>query len=623
MSRFSISHLRVGPEDLRRQLPLTGETVDIRLGPDGQTYFSARLDRQLKHRIEPSAVPFPLPAERLGSDESGTFLWVSDIVIRASTPGEAPHHGMQRFPVDLAYVLDLSYRDDQSVDFAKLQGVAAVDIDDLPQAATTEAAAEQQQTPALTDTEDSFFEPRSDHDSAETPAPPPVETQTAPTDDRREDNPAGDPDTGAPPAKTPLVGDTHAGEQFTPAEGEVESGRDLTVPWLAPASSPSPVQSSPADGEFEPDSDLTVPWSASAPSRSPVQTSPAIKPEPVMMSSRSEVSASTNGADGHAATLVPAMPATPADPTPGNPTLAHAEPLTATTPYTDESTGPLPTATTARPPTVAGAGRDFENRPRRMAAPHQRPAVRNQSVTGAPVAPPPPPSTSGLGASPYPPFRPTTVGAPLPAPPRQMPPHHSTRALTTPIAPSRRTLSTKAIAILTAVLIGAILIAIAIWNVASSDSSSGQVAAPTPARPSDADVQRVKSSVPKGYSGSSCTVNDDAAEASVDCGPNADPGGPQTATYTLYASQQALNQAFVSTIAGFDRVTCPGNIQSPGPWRRNAAPTKVAGTLFCGTRAGQAAVIWTSDEQSLLNITQAGAQGPTLDQLYLWWGTHS
>ncbi|PJE00932.1 MAG: hypothetical protein CK429_35820, partial [Mycobacterium sp.] len=60
-----------------------------------------------------------------------------------------------------------------------------------------------------------------------------------------------------------------------------------------------------------------------------------------------------------------------------------------------------------------------------------------------------------------------------------------------------------------------------------------------------------------------------------------------------------------------------------GAWRRNAAPTKVAGTLFCGTRAGQAAVVWTSDAQSLLNVTEAGAQGPSLDQLYAWWGTHS
>ena len=70
-------------------------------------------------------------------------------------------------------------------------------------------------------------------------------------------------------------------------------------------------------------------------------------------------------------------------------------------------------------------------------------------------------------------------------------------------------------------------------------------------------------------------------------------------------------------------MTCPGNIQSPGPWRRNAAPDIVAGTLFCGTQEGQAVVVWTSDAQSLLNVTEAGAQGPSLDQLYAWWGTHS
>ncbi|MBU8820790.1 hypothetical protein KL864_33520 [Mycolicibacterium goodii] len=52
-------------------------------------------------------------------------------------------------------------------------------------------------------------------------------------------------------------------------------------------------------------------------------------------------------------------------------------------------------------------------------------------------------------------------------------------------------------------------------------------------------------------------------------------------------------------------------------------PDKGAGTLFCGTQGGQAVVIWTSGTQSLLNVAEAEAQDPTLDQLYTWWTVHS
>ena len=56
MSRFLISNLREGPEEFRRQLPISGQTIEIRLGPDGQPYFSARLDEQIMHRLDPSAI---------------------------------------------------------------------------------------------------------------------------------------------------------------------------------------------------------------------------------------------------------------------------------------------------------------------------------------------------------------------------------------------------------------------------------------------------------------------------------------------------------------------------------------------------------------------------------------
>jgi hypothetical protein len=70
-------------------------------------------------------------------------------------------------------------------------------------------------------------------------------------------------------------------------------------------------------------------------------------------------------------------------------------------------------------------------------------------------------------------------------------------------------------------------------------------------------------------------------------------------------------------------VNCPGNIQSPGPWRRNATPQQVSGTLVCGLQASRPTLAWTDDIVLLLGVVRADATGPTLDQLYAWWSTHS
>ncbi|MGJ6127316.1 hypothetical protein QN239_32575 [Mycolicibacterium sp. Y3] len=521
---------------------------------------------------------------------------MSDIVMRASTPGAAPHHGMQRFPVDLAYILDPSYWDDQTVDYAKLQPVAAVDIDDLPHD-VTEAAADQERNPAAATIEDlkedSFSEPRSDdppEDSGQTTASTTVAAHPAPAHDPLvDDDPAGEPDRVTLPADVPTVGDDRTDEQHIAADEEGESDPDPAAPAPAPVPSPSPIA-----------------------------TAPAVIPELVMTPARTATAAARNAGDADATTHAEALPA---DPAPSSTTVA-SEPPTASTPDASESTGPIPTATTARPPAPIGVSADIASRSRRLPAPHQSPPERDHSVAAGAAAPAPS-SARHSEASSYPSSWPPAARPARPAPAPQLPPQHTTRPPIIPTTPNRRAPSKKALAISAVILIGVILTAIAVRNVAGSDSGSGQAAAPAPSRPSDTDVQRVKNAVPKGYSDTSCTARDASAEASVKCGPNTDPGGPQTATYTLYTDQQALNQAFATTIAGFDQVTCPGNIQSPGAWRRNAAPNKVAGTLFCGTRAGQAAVIWTSNAQTLLNVTEAGAQGPTLDQLYTWWSTHS
>ena len=70
-------------------------------------------------------------------------------------------------------------------------------------------------------------------------------------------------------------------------------------------------------------------------------------------------------------------------------------------------------------------------------------------------------------------------------------------------------------------------------------------------------------------------------------------------------------------------VNCPGNIQSPGPWRRNATPQQVAGTLVCGFQQSKPTVAWTTDAEMLVSEVQSGPQGPNMVQLYTWWASHS
>jgi hypothetical protein len=70
-------------------------------------------------------------------------------------------------------------------------------------------------------------------------------------------------------------------------------------------------------------------------------------------------------------------------------------------------------------------------------------------------------------------------------------------------------------------------------------------------------------------------------------------------------------------------VTCPGNIQSPGPWRRNATPQQISGTLVCGVLQNRPTLAWTDDVALLLGVVRADDKGPTLDRLYAWWSSHS
>ncbi|WP_245905767.1 hypothetical protein [Mycolicibacterium palauense] len=158
----------------------------------------------------------------------------------------------------------------------------------------------------------------------------------------------------------------------------------------------------------------------------------------------------------------------------------------------------------------------------------------------------------------------------------------------------------------------------------TADTADTAVGTTTPAQDSAAqqDLMRL---VPRGYPADSCRPAPlpDNARAAASCGPNTDAGGPLASTFTLAEDRAGLRSLFDRTVSSMQVRTCPGNIQSPGPWRRNATPEKVAGTLVCGLRDTTPTVAWTTDDDLMVAVAESGSGGPRLDQLYTWWSMHS
>lgn len=153
-------------------------------------------------------------------------------------------------------------------------------------------------------------------------------------------------------------------------------------------------------------------------------------------------------------------------------------------------------------------------------------------------------------------------------------------------------------------------------------------ASPTPTSTQEsADVaehERLRSLLPTGYNDHACQPQPPQPNtvAQLACGPSEEPGGPASATFLLARPDADIHALLESALdEGADVVTCPNNIQSPGPWRRNADPGHVAGTLVCAQRSGQATVAWTTDADHLVSVTNG--HGPALPELYIWWTTHS
>ncbi|BCI50778.1 hypothetical protein NIIDNTM18_00560 [Mycolicibacterium litorale] len=188
----------------------------------------------------------------------------------------------------------------------------------------------------------------------------------------------------------------------------------------------------------------------------------------------------------------------------------------------------------------------------------------------------------------------------------------------------------KPVWLIAAAVAAVVVIGVAVWLLIPSGDGGGSAGAPTttatPTRTADPRAEaELRGLLPRGYAADACEMQTppDGARAMASCGPNTDPGGPLSATYTVTTDDTALDTAFNDMVEASSIVTCPGNIQSPGPWRRNATPQKVSGVLFCGTQADRPVVAWTDTDASLMAVVKSGPQGPGLDQLYTWWTSHS
>jgi serine/threonine-protein kinase len=123
-----------------------------------------------------------------------------------------------------------------------------------------------------------------------------------------------------------------------------------------------------------------------------------------------------------------------------------------------------------------------------------------------------------------------------------------------------------------------------------------------------------------GYQRSTCTpqhpAKDDAL-STLEC--DAVDGGPDGATFWLYADQSALDDAFKNVTSNVSLETCPDGTTSPGNWHYTSNRTVTAGQLACGTQNGEAVVMWSEDSKDFV----AMVRGPELKDLFTWWQKES
>ncbi|QLL06202.1 serine/threonine-protein kinase [Mycobacterium vicinigordonae] len=148
----------------------------------------------------------------------------------------------------------------------------------------------------------------------------------------------------------------------------------------------------------------------------------------------------------------------------------------------------------------------------------------------------------------------------------------------------------------------------------------------TPSSSSSAAQARLLSSLPAGYPAGSCK-NDDktmpGALVSVTCGQNTDSNGPRVSAYGLFADLTAVKNAFSGFIGTFTVQQCPGGKASPTTWWHTKDPKTILGQMACGNYQGDPQVMWSNEQTLVFALVSGKPQGPSLDQIFKWWGSHS
>jgi len=118
-----------------------------------------------------------------------------------------------------------------------------------------------------------------------------------------------------------------------------------------------------------------------------------------------------------------------------------------------------------------------------------------------------------------------------------------------------------------------------------------------------------------GYTPAACTLAEPPSEqdpyrSRFNCGPNAMPGGPRSAVYSLYGSGAELTEALQAYSYAGAPLACPGQVD-PGPigWQN--------GLVVCTTTEGTPTLTWTKPTELLA----VSASGPDIASLYAWWLT--
>jgi hypothetical protein len=587
VTRFTLRDLVSGPEDLRAQLPIGAATTAIRTAPDGTgQYFCARLDAPLKWHYGPDLDTSACAAQFLGRDRAGEFLWVDDIVLCAHHPDEQPHFGMRHFAVDLFAVTNPSLLTDAHVDPTKTHLVGIAEIDDADNTSAT------------------GFAPAPRLPSTTVPASPPPPRPSPVVAAPKPPQPAPKaPQPAPPPPPPPPARPVPAGDTVRPAPDSPEP------PPAAPPPAPAPPP---------------TPTAAPAPPLLSTAAPPADRDRVVAVTSVPRPAAPReqppNVATPPPAQIRPA--AIPDDAGPGRddaPLHAGAEPDPAPEPVREAYIEPGDT----------GAEVEHDEDIPSWLDPAARPGGRRSTdLAGEPAY-----GTDFDAPAPRPYTPPVTDRPARPASGHVAPP-----AISVPPAPLRDTGKLVRILGAAAVLLG-LIVGATMWafhrgsqtddSASAPDSSTtsptSDTAAPAPAPTTDPrQVDRLLKLLPPGYPPQACRpIPADTGLATVTCDPTPDPEGPRTATYTLAATKTDLDEQFQAVIATATQVICPGNIQSPGPWRHNATPQQEQGILYCGFRGQVPVVAWTDVDKLVLHVTESSPDGPNMETLFRWWSTHS